>query len=114
MRGRVQGEGRPVADGIQGLIFVEGERDRRGGEVCGDSAGMNRDAIVTAGTVARDAYRSARCPTRRRAAGRMLLGVTHAEHHETTRRIVLFPCRSAKTLSAGRVVERSRIILGCL
>ena len=56
MRGRVQGEGRPVADGIQGLIFVEGERDRRGGEVCGDSAGMNRDAIVTAGTVARDAY----------------------------------------------------------
>ena len=84
MRGRVQGEGRPVADGIQGLIFVEGERDRRGGEVCGDSAGMNRDAIVTAGTVARDAYRSARCPTRRRAAGRMLLGVTHAEHHETT------------------------------
>lgn len=55
MRGRVQGEGRPVADGIQGLIFVEGERDRRGGEVCGDSAGMNRDAIVTAGTVARDA-----------------------------------------------------------
>ena len=90
MRGRVQGEGRPGADGIQGLIFVEGERDRRGGEVCGDSAGMNRDAIVTAGTVARDAYRSARCPTRRRAAGRMLLGVTHAEHHETTGCIVLF------------------------
>lgn len=25
-----------------------------------------------------------------------------------------FPCRSAKTLSAGRVVERSRIIFGCL
>ena len=32
----------------------------------------------------------------------MLLGIAHAEHHETTRRIVLFPCRSAKTLSAGR------------
>lgn len=114
MRGRVQGEGRPVADGIQGLIFVEGERDRRGGEVCGDSAGMNRDAIVTAGTVARDAYRSARCPTRRRAAGRMLLGVTHAEHHETTGVYCSFPCRSTKTLSADRTVECSRIIFGCL
>ena len=45
MRGRVQGEGRPVAWA---------------------------------------ACRSACCPTRRRTAGRMLLGATHAEHHETT------------------------------
>ena len=41
----------------------------------------------------------------------MLLGIAHAEHHETTRRIVLFPCRSAKTLSAGRTVECHRIVL---
>lgn len=47
-------------------------------------------------------------------AGRMLLGTTHAEHHETTGGYCTFPCRSAKTLSAGRVVERSRIIFGCL
>lgn len=39
---------------------------------------------------------------------------THAEHHETTGGYCTFPCRSAKTLSAGRVVERSRIIFGCL
>ena len=39
---------------------------------------------------------------------------THAEHHETTGGYCTFPCRSAKALSAGRVVERSRIIFGCL
>lgn len=69
---------------------------------------------LAAGTVVWAAYRSVYCPPWRRAAGRMLLGTTQAEHHETTGGYCTFPCRSAKTLSAGRVVERSRIIFGCL
>ena len=39
---------------------------------------------LAAGTVVWAAYRSVYCPPWRRAAGRMLLGTTQAEHHETT------------------------------
>lgn len=45
---------------------------------------------LAAGTVVWAAYRSVYCPPWRRAAGRMLLGTTQAEHHETTGGIALF------------------------
>ena len=40
MHAGVQGEGRPAADGVAFLVFVGDERDRRGGEGSGDSAGI--------------------------------------------------------------------------
>lgn len=55
MHAGVQGEGRPAADGVAFLVFVGDERDRRGGEGSGDSAGIAR-------TVARQGG----CDSRRR------------------------------------------------